>query len=116
MRILIYILCSALVVSVAYWAYTENYTTQASTKRVDELHQRIAEEKEAISILRAEWAYLNRPERLADLADLNFESLQLVPLAAQHFAELETIPLPPRRVVIPNNPISVSSDGAKSFP
>jgi len=43
MRILIYILCSALVVSVAYWAYTENYTTQASNRRVDELHQRIAQ-------------------------------------------------------------------------
>ncbi len=116
MRILIYIMCSALVVAVAYWAYTENYTTQASNRRVDELHRQIAKENEAISILRAEWAYLNRPERLAELADLNFERLQLVPLAAQHFAELDTIPMPPRQVVIPNNPISVASDGGKQYP
>lgn len=116
MRILMSIMCSALVIAVAYWAYTENYTTQASSRRVDELHRQIASEKEAISIMRAEWAYLNRPERLAKLADLNFERLQLVPLAAQHFAELETIPLPPRKIVIPNNPISVSSDGGKQYP
>ena len=116
MRALIYILCSALVVAVAYWAYTENYTTQASNRRVEELHRQSASEKEAIAIMRAEWAYLNRPERLAELADLNFERLQLVPLAAQHFAELETIPLPPRHIVIPNNPVSVSSDGGKQYP
>jgi hypothetical protein len=116
MRILMYIMCSALVVAVAYWAYTENYTTQASSRRVDELHKQIADEKEAISIMNAEWAYLNRPERLADLADLNFQTLQLVPLAAQHFAELDTIPLPPRRVSAPNMPVSVSSDGGKQFP
>jgi hypothetical protein len=119
MRILIYILSSALVVLVAYWAYTENYTTQASSRRVDALHRQIADENQAIAIMKAEWAYLNRPERLAELADLNFERLQLVPLAAQHFAELETIPLPPRQVVIPNQPVSVASDGAnkgKQYP
>lgn len=62
--------CSLLVMTMAYWAYTENYTTQASIQRVEELHRLVAEEKEAISILNAEWAYLNRPERLANLADL----------------------------------------------
>tara|TARA_R110002124_G_scaffold106121_3_gene257486 strand:- start:1973 stop:2329 length:357 start_codon:yes stop_codon:yes gene_type:complete len=113
MRILIYILSSTLVIVVAYWAYTENYTTQASNRRVDALQRQIATESQAISVMKAEWAYLNRPERLAELVDLNFNSLQLVPLAAQHFAELETIPLPPRAIVIPNNPVSVASDGAE---
>ena len=72
MRIFIYIVCSFIVITMAYWAYTENYTTQASIRRVEELNRLLADEKEAISILNAEWAYLNRPERLSNLADLNF--------------------------------------------
>ena len=109
MRALLYLACVALVVGVAYWAYTENYTTQASNERVADLQQQIATEREAISILRAEWAYLNRPERLRDLTDLNFESLRLVPLAAQHFADLQEIPLPPRLIDLPQAPVDVSN-------
>ena len=116
MRIFIYIMCSALVLLVAYWAYTENYTTQMSIRRVNELHQQVANEKETISILNAEWAYLNRPERLQNLADLNFRHLNLVPLTAHHFAELNTIPLPPAQNLIVNSPVLVSSDGGKQFP
>ena len=109
-------ICSLLVMTMAYWAYTENYTTQASIRRVEELHRLVADEKEAISILNAEWAYLNRPERLANLADLNFIKLKLVPLAAQHFSELEIIPMPPRHSLVVSSPVLVSSDRGKQFP
>jgi len=103
MKILLYMICSLLVMTMAYWAYTENYTTQASIRRVEELHRLVADEKEAISILNAEWAYLNRPERLANLADL-------------HFSELEIIPMPPRRSLVVSSPVLVSSDRGKQFP
>ena len=116
MRILLYMICSLLVMTMAYWAYTENYTTQASIRRVEELNRLVADEKEAISILNAEWAYLNRPERLSNLADLNFIKLKLVPLAAQHFTELEVIPMSPRRSLVVSSPVLVSSDGGKQFP
>lgn len=116
MRIFIYIVCSFIVITMAYWAYTENYTTQASIRRVEELNRLVADEKEAISILNAEWAYLNRPERLSNLADLNFIKLKLVPLAAQHFTELEAIPMSPRRSLVVSSPVLVSSDGGKQFP
>lgn len=109
-------ICSLVVMSMAYWAYTENYTTQASISRVEDLNRLVTEEKEAISILNAEWAYLNRPERLANLADLNFTKLKLVPLAAQHFTDLEIIPMPPRRSLVVTSPVLVSSDRGKQFP
>ena len=59
---------------------------------------------------------LNRPERLSNLADLNFIKLKLVPLAAQHFTELEVIPMSPRRSLVVSSPVLVSSDGGKQFP
>ncbi len=94
MRYFLYLCSLSLVLGVAYWAYTENYTTQASNLRVKNLQTQIAEERAALSELNAEWAYLNRPERLRDLTDMNFDSLRLVPLSAEHFVELEEIPLP----------------------
>ena len=44
-----------------------------------------------LSILKAEWAYLNRPDRLTELVDLNFDRLQLVPLRASNFLEVDEI-------------------------
>jgi len=101
MRYIFYLLSLALVLGVAYWAYTENYTTQASNLRVKNLNTQIAQERAALSELNAEWAYLNRPQRLRDLADMNFESLRLVPLSSKHFAELDALPAPRRYENLP---------------
>ena len=94
MRSLFYLVCSAFVIGLAYWAYKENYKTQASLKEVKELQQQIAHEKETIAVLNAEWAYLNRPDRLRVLVDLNFEDLQLIPLLPSHFGDSEMVAYP----------------------
>ena len=100
MKTFLYMLCCTSVISVAYWAYKENYRTQASLRRVADLQQKIALERQAISVLKAEWAYLNRPDRLRDLVELNYEKLGLIPLLPNHFAELELLPYPQSRIEV----------------
>ena len=107
MRVMFYLICSAFVIGLAYWAYKENYRTQSALKEVKELQQQIAQQKEAIAVLKAEWAYLNRPDRLRDLVDLNFTDLKLIPLLPSHFGDSEMISYPPQDVWIYNTPQEV---------
>lgn len=94
MRTVIYFLSAALVIGLAYWAYQQNFQTQKALKRVSALHTEIAATREALSVLRAEWAYLNRPDRLRDLVDLNFSELQLVPMNPNHFGAIDEVAFP----------------------
>ena len=91
----IFFLVTAMVVMVlAVWAYRQNYETQARLRSVDELRTEIADLRERASVLRAEWAYLNRPERLADLAALNFDRLGLLELRPEHSGGSSNCPIP----------------------
>lgn len=102
MKSLLY-LCTALaVIALAAWAYRENHLTQQAMNERRALEREIALLNETISIQRAEWAYLNRPDRLRELVDVNFEQLRLVPITGTHFGEVGQIvyPLPTPRAEI----------------
>ncbi len=94
MRSVLLVFGVALVVFFATWAYRVNYRTQEAIARVDNLHREIAMERETIAVLRAEWAYLNRPERLLALSEKYFSELRLMPLHAAHFDEVSRIAYP----------------------
>jgi hypothetical protein len=101
MRSLAYAGAGFAVLGLAFWAYRENYATQAALDRVGELEAAIAAEREALSVLRAEWAFLNRPDRLRDLADLNFDRLGLMPFLPEQFAAIDQVAYPATESLLP---------------
>ncbi|WP_165351918.1 cell division protein FtsL [Salipiger sp. IMCC34102] len=103
-------LCIALaVMGLGTWAYQEHYRTQAVMKDVRGLQARIGDAHERLAILRAEWAYLNRPDRLRDLADLNFDRLGLLPMEPDSFGSARYIVYPIPDILPITDPIDVQS-------
>lgn len=85
-------LCAAVIVTFfGYMTFQVNYETRDAKKRVVQLQRDIAFEREAISVLRVEWAYLNRPERLRILSETYFDELRLMPIHAEHFADRSSV-------------------------
>ena len=95
MKLLLRLCAVVMVVVAATWAYRVNYATQEAMNRVADLEQAIAAEREALAVLDAEWAYLNRPDRLRALVAENAETLGLVELTPDHFGEVAMIAYPP---------------------
>lgn len=94
MRSVFYLLTVLAVIGLATWAYRENHLTQQAMNARTALQAEIARLEAEIAVQRVEWAYLNRPDRLRALVDVNFDTLQLVPITAEHFAEIGDIAYP----------------------
>ena len=69
-----------------------SYRVQGLERELGEEHRLILEHREAIHVLNAEWSYLNRPGRIAELATRH---LGLAPMSAQQVVFFDE--LPPRR-------------------
>ena len=80
----------ALAVVAAVAAFTVKYEVRGLEERLAALEGEVASTREAIHVLRAEWSYLNSPERLADLARRH---LDLVPMDAGQLGTLLDVPL-----------------------
>lgn len=107
MKSLFYVFTTCLVMGLAYWAYHENYQTQAAIKDSARLKSEIGRLRETLAILEAEWAYLNRPDRLAELAEINFDSLGLLPLMPEQFGTIDEVSFPPPPFLAMSQPIEV---------
>ena len=88
MRNLFYIITFGLIITLACWAYQENVKTQMAMKKSEELQAEIGKARAKLAVLKAEWAYLNRPERLIHLTNLGFDQLKLGPIRAENFGDL----------------------------
>lgn len=93
MRALVLILSVVAVVGLAFWAYRENYATQLALREAAHLQAEVRDLREAIGVHRAEWAYLNRPDRLSELVLMHFADLPLLPMTPAQFTPLSQVPL-----------------------
>jgi len=93
MKNLIYFLTTIAVISLAFWAYQESFQAKSALKNIKTINHDIKKSQEKLSVLRTEWAYLNRPDRLRALADMNFEKLMLIELNTKHFESIQNFEL-----------------------
>ena len=98
-----------MVMALAFWGYTENYTTKNTLDNISQLNEDIGLANSRLRVLRAEWAYLNRPERLLQLVNANFSDLKLLQLTSDHFARLEQIPYPEQDLGLITEPIEATN-------
>lgn len=102
------LICTALaVIALAFWAYRENYTTQARLGETERLRAEISEARARLAVLRAEWAYLNRPDRLRVLAESNYDRLGLLPLRPDQFGRIDEVAYPIPELLPITDPIDV---------
>jgi hypothetical protein len=61
----------------AVYAYSIKYQTSFQAEQILKMKHEITAERNAIAVLRAEWSFLTRPERLQQLSDRYLDLQQL---------------------------------------
>ncbi|HXI08180.1 MAG: cell division protein FtsL [Bradyrhizobium sp.] len=101
MRVIHFLVVGMLVFAAAY-VYRIKMESTARVERVQRLNAEIREQKEAIALLRAEWARLDAPLRLQGLAERH---LGLKPVTAQQYDQLRNLPERPPNFTRDPDPI-----------
>jgi hypothetical protein len=99
MRIIHLLVIATLVFAAAY-VYRIKMDSTSRTERVLRLHAEIREQRDAIAVLRSEWARLDAPLRLQGLAERH---LALKPLSATQYDSLKNLPERPSNVANPGD-------------
>ena len=107
MRGFFYVISALAVMGLAFWAYHENYQTQKAQKDMAKLRAEIRALYDTRAMLRAEWAYLNRPERLTELAELNFIRLGLLPFGAEQSGRVDQVGFPQEEALPITDPVEI---------
>ena len=97
MRLLNFLVIAALVLAAAY-VYRIKFETTLQAERLAKLRSEIRRERDAIAVLRAEWAKLDSPARIQSLARRH---LPLQPIAPTQIDNLDQLPERPAQVAAP---------------
>jgi hypothetical protein len=104
-RIIHLLVIGALIFAAAH-VYKIKMESTARTERVLRLRAEIREQRDAIAVLRAEWARLDAPQRLQGLAERH---LPLKPVAGTQYDSLKSLPDRPPRMFRPGEPDPIAS-------
>ena len=93
-------ICCVCFAIAAYALYMVKFSVQNLQRDVVVAQHSLAQEKESLHLLNAEWAYLNRPERLRRLSDAH---LNLVPLDSRRMQNLDLLPAVATENAVPSS-------------
>ena len=93
-RIVNFILVTLMVIGAAV-TYDMKHDAEKAALRVARLQAQIDKEKEAISVLKAEWSMLTQPGRLQQVIEKYADHFRLQPFAVSQVAAIGEIPLKP---------------------
>lgn len=85
-----------LVALAGFGLFQLKYRVQGQEQELSHLFRQIQNDRDQIQVLRAEWAHLNDPHRLADLAR---RYLDLAPVAGVQLVRLDALPPRPTPMV-----------------
>jgi hypothetical protein len=105
MRLIHLMVIGALIFAAAY-VYRIKMESTARVEKVLQLRTDIREQREAIAVLRSEWAKLDAPLRLQGLAERH---LPLKPLNATQYDGLKSLPERPANFARSGNPDPIGS-------
>lgn len=97
--------------------YDMKYEAELAAENIAKKQAEIAQAREDLSLLKAEWALLTRPARMQDLLSRHQDILNLVPMSSDHIGTLADIPAKP--VVTPDaigGVVEQSADGSAVLP
>jgi len=100
MRIIHFLVIGLMVFAAAY-VYRIKMESTSRVERVLRLHTEIRQQRNAIAMLRAQWARLDAPRRLQGLAERH---LDLKPVNATQFDQLKNLPDRPPNFTRPGAP------------
>ena len=86
----LYIAAFVVAAMLTYGLYSMKYEVQRLESKLLSLQTNLGSEREALQVLRAEWSYLNNPERLQKLAARH---LKLTPVSLHQITALTRLPL-----------------------
>ena len=82
----------ALIALASVGTFQLKYRVQAQEQELTKLDRQIQHDRDAIQVLHAEWAHLNDPARLSDLARRH---LDLAPVAGVQIVTFDALPMRP---------------------
>lgn len=83
--VFVFMVCTVVIASVAY----QTHLTQRVERHLALLQKEQTAQVARLRALRAEWAYLNRPQRLRALCAVYCQQLELVSMSYAHFGALD---------------------------